>query len=679
MRVLARLAHPRTVMGPDRRLATHRQALLTPRLVRQFLILHVIVLVLVRVFRDADDFSDWDLIPFLNANSFASLWQLLQRPEVHFRNPFSFSMNVGAESVLSAVLLRGLGHFSLYWSNVFVLLFYDGLFFALVYGLFSVLFANAFAECVAWSLIAMSPIILTFASTSAFNMQGYSVVVIGLLGCEYFLRKRPILGTVLLGGAFCAMPQGYPLGLFLPYYAICWVMLRAVLAHPRLGTAEAEISSTIGARSVVACVGAVLGLATLVEHWSGRTYAATISPLAPYGPYAQVPPGQWSKLGERTVLFLRQSFVPVYKVDGVAVGFAPYFVYVAVITVAALVLWRQRAGGTVRLTRWIRSSGSSRRLLGVTVAVSAIIFGYLAAFLSKDVKSQRAVFGDLFLVILAAHWISSVRERRLLRPETIVILLALLLCASDSYYLYFTLSVDHSKNHSPVFDFDLSDGVARHDLVAAIDVMREQVENENAALVIYYPDCFNENHTDPAVFFARFLRHFGRYGRRPGLMFPCRWCEVKYGCPFPGVRDRECSAACCYSDPLFKIRSERRAGKRVLLWWWREPREVRDQGRWVLKNEDLASDGPKRLLRRLGHRYAMARIELPQSVAGVGGAGVVAGAGWQCYELVEKVNLPSALPMTIPRTARISPSEGAVAKQVPLSVPLFALPRIPRT
>ena len=311
--------------------------------------------------------------------------------------------------------------------------------------------------------------------------------------------------------------------------------------------------------------------------------------------------------------------------DGVAVGFAPYFVYMALIAFAALLLWRKSLGGGVRPTPGIRSSGSSRRLLGVTAVGSAILFAYLPAFLPSEVKSQRAVFGDLFLAILAAHWIGSIRERRLLRPETIVIVLGLLLCASDSYYLYFTLSVDHSKNHSPVFDFDLVDGVARHDLVAAIDVMREQVENENAALVIYYPECFNENHTDPAVFFARFLRHFDRYDRRPGLIFPCRWCEVKFGCPFPGVRERECSATCCYHDPLFKIRSARRAGKRVLLWWWREPREVRDQGRWVSNREGLASDSPKRLLRRLERRYAMARIELPH-----------AAAGWECYELVEK-------------------------------------------
>jgi hypothetical protein len=98
---------------------------------------------------------------------------------------------------------------------------------------------------------------------------------------------------------------------------------------------------------------------------------------------------------------------------------------------------------------------------------------------------------------------------------------------------------------------------------------------------------------------------------------------VKYGCPFPAVRARGCSATCCYNDPLFEIRSERRAGKRVLLWWWREPRAVRPVS--YAKHEDLASDWPKRLFRRLGRRYAMARVELAH-----------AAAGWECYELVEK-------------------------------------------
>jgi hypothetical protein len=92
------------------------------RAVRTLLIVHVAVLVLVRLFRDSDDFSDWDLIAFLNANSFDSLWQLLQRPEIHFRQLFAFSMNVGAESVPSTILFRGLGHVSLYWSNVILVL-----------------------------------------------------------------------------------------------------------------------------------------------------------------------------------------------------------------------------------------------------------------------------------------------------------------------------------------------------------------------------------------------------------------------------------------------------------------------------------------------------------------------------------------------------------------------------
>lgn len=64
-------------------------------------------LVLVRLLRGADDFANWDLTGFLNVNSFSTLWEILARPEVHFRNPFSFpQFNVGAESLLSALLFR---------------------------------------------------------------------------------------------------------------------------------------------------------------------------------------------------------------------------------------------------------------------------------------------------------------------------------------------------------------------------------------------------------------------------------------------------------------------------------------------------------------------------------------------------------------------------------------------
>src|SRR5262249_45029549 len=208
--------------APDRPVAIGPRFRPDYRLVRTLLIIHVIALVLVRLIPGADDFSDWDLIPFLNANAFHSLSQLLARPELHFYVPFSFSMNVGAESVPSAVLLRALGHVSLFWSNVLVLIVYDTVFFLLVGRLFAVVFANPFSQCLAWALLAMSPIILTYAATSAFNMQAYLVVVLGLLGCEYFLRRRPVVGALLLAAAFGLMPQGYPLGLFLPYYAICW-------------------------------------------------------------------------------------------------------------------------------------------------------------------------------------------------------------------------------------------------------------------------------------------------------------------------------------------------------------------------------------------------------------------------------------------------------------------------
>ena len=107
------------------------------------LCLHVVVLLLVRLLRGADDFSNWDLTGFLNVNSFSTLWELLARPEVQFRNPFSFPQcNVGAESVLSAVLFRILAHVSLYWAPVVVLLVYDALFLLLLHVLFTRLYVD---------------------------------------------------------------------------------------------------------------------------------------------------------------------------------------------------------------------------------------------------------------------------------------------------------------------------------------------------------------------------------------------------------------------------------------------------------------------------------------------------------------------------------------------------------
>ncbi|MGH3992607.1 MAG: hypothetical protein ACRDSN_09105, partial [Pseudonocardiaceae bacterium] len=64
---------------------------------RALLVLNLVALVVVRLVRDADDFNNWDLISFLNANSYDSLRTLLWRHEVHFLRPFSFPLyNVGA-------------------------------------------------------------------------------------------------------------------------------------------------------------------------------------------------------------------------------------------------------------------------------------------------------------------------------------------------------------------------------------------------------------------------------------------------------------------------------------------------------------------------------------------------------------------------------------------------------
>jgi hypothetical protein len=618
----------RTPVGPK------PKTIFSPAAIRGLLILNVAVLVVVRLIRDADDFSDWDLIPLLNANAFESLWRLLQRPEIHFRTPFFVTMNVGSESVPSTILLRIFGHVSLYWSPVLVLLVYDTVFFLFVFLFFAAVFADVFSECVAWALIAMSPIILTYPATSAFNMQGYVVILLGLLGCEYVLQKRAIVGTAALVAAFGFMPQGYPLGLFLPYYAISWIALRTVMGQRRLGRLPQPNDPRLPTAlwRAVGCILLVAVLVAVVQHLSGNTYLGMISPLVPSGLSASGPPDQWSKLGERIVLFVRQSFVPVYQVDGVPVGFAPYLVYVAVFGVALLVLSRRIVPSPQTVPRLRRA----RRLGGALVtivAVATVIVGYIPAFLSQPVKSQRAVFGDFFLITLSAHWIASTRERFHVRSRAIACVLAFVLCASNAYYLYFTVSVSHATNHSPIFDFDLADGTARHDIATAIGMMREQVVNEHAALVVYYPQCYQENTTDPAVFFARFLRHFGRYRGRRDLIFPCRLCEAKYGCPFPAVIDRPCRNSCCYNDPLSEIRSQRLGGKRVFLWWWREPRAVRVVGGWDAHNERLASDAPTRLLRRLERRYVMTPIELPPQI---GRENPPQPGSWVCYELSEK-------------------------------------------
>jgi hypothetical protein len=188
-----------------------------------------------------------------------------------------------------------------------------------------------------------------------------------------------------------------------------------------------------------------------------------------------------------------------------------------------------------------------------------------------------------------------------------VLLVAALL--SDVVYLRFTLAVDHTRNHSPLFDFDLSDGVIRHDMQAAVVTMKEQAEREGALLVIVYPRGRSENTTDPVMFHARFLRYFGRFDDPSDVVFPCHFCDARYGCPFPSVQGSECALRCCYEDPLPAIGRARLTGRRVFLWWW------------AASSSEVPSLSRASLLAGLPGA-AFAPIALPRHVY-----------GWQCDEI----------------------------------------------
>jgi len=555
---------------------------------RNLLFLHLVLLVLIRVLCDADDFVNWDLTGFLNANSFGTLRELLARPEVHFRNPFSFPLyNVGAESVISAILFRILRHVSLYWTNVVVLLIYDALFLLLLHLLFKMLYGSTPGQSLAWLLLAMSPVVLTFMSTSAFNMQAYNVIVMGLVGSEYVLQRRLIVGIILLGTAFCMISQAYPLAFYLPYFVVMWSAFRTI-GQPPVGASSRQRALLAAVHLVV-----VIGFVILVNWASGGLYFVKIAPENPYGASSSEPA---SVRLATAWFFLQQSFLPVQRVDGVPVGFAPYFVYVVLIgvSVSALVARMRRRG----------SPGPSGGLISAGLSVALVVFGYVPAFIIVIVKSQRSLFGDLFLVIVVVFWLLRLVESGWIGRAALWSLLAVLLSASDAYYLHFTLSVDHSRNHSPRFDFDLSDGIARHDLVAAIGAMKREVEQENAALVIYYPREYSENTTDPAMFFAQFLRHFGPYKNRPELIFPCRWCDVRYGCPFPEVLNRACGRKCCWTDPFAEIaRREGLSGRKLVLWWHETPKD--------LDSVTVPGVTLESTLQRFGERYRVVSATVP--------------------------------------------------------------------
>ena len=563
-------------------------------------IAHVALLILVRAVRDADDVSQWDLISFLNAQC-DSLGAVLRRPEVHFLNPFSFPIyNVGAESAVSTVLHKGFGYLSLHWSTLLVLLVYDVVFLFVVDGLFRLVLADERARAWGWLLLSTSWVTLTFASTQAFTIQAYWVIVLALSGVEWFARGRDGRGTLCLAVAFLFMSQGYALSFLIPYYTAAWALFRAVACRrPR------------GLRSLVVVAALVL-LANLASHGA---YLRKISPVTPFESGPVLADG--GALVSRAILFLRQSFWPEIRVDGVSVGFAPYFLYGAALVLAAIALARRP-----------RARFDPRDVLAVALAGGLLVVGYAPSFLNPVVKSQRAVPGEVFLALVVVLGAAALVRRGALDPGRVSTVVLACVLLSDAVYLGLTLRVDHTRNHSPIFDFDLSDGVVRHDMQAAILEMKDQVERLGGAIVIIYPRGYSENTTDPAMFHARFLRHLGRFAGRPEVIFPCRFCDASYGCPFPDLLGQECALRCCQDDPRLAIEQAQRAGRNVFLWWWKDaPRDVP-----LLRRESVVEGIPGATL---------VRVPLAPAVL-----------GWECYRIEVRV-------------AVLTPDEGACARAGP--------------
>jgi hypothetical protein len=507
-----------------------------------FAIAHVALLILVRAVRDADDAGPWDLIPFLNAQC-DSLGAVLRRPEVHFLNPFSFPLyNVGAESAVSTVLHKVFGFLSLYWSNALVLLVQDVVFVVVVDRLFRLVLEDERARAWGWLLLSTSWVTLTFASTQAFTMQAYWVLVLALVGVELFARSKDWQGTLCLAVAFLFMSQGHALSFLIPYYTVAWGLFRAAACRrPR------------GLRSL-AVVAAFALLANMASHGA---YMRKISPVSPFesGPVLS----DLGPLASRAAFFVRQSFWPKVRVDGVAVGFAPYFLYLSALVLAACAFARRS-----------RARFEPRDGLAVAMAAGLVGLAYAPSFLALVVKSQRAVPGEVLLALVVVLGAAALVRRGVISPGRVTTVVLACVLLSDVAYLGLNLRVDHSRNHSPLFDFDISDGVVRHDMQAAILQMKDQVERLGGAVVIVYPRGRSENTTDPAMFHARFLRHLGRFAGRPEIIFPCRFCDARYGCPFPELLGRECALRCCQDDPRLAIEQARNAGRNVFLWWWTE-------------------------------------------------------------------------------------------------------------
>ena len=304
----------------------------------------------------------------------------------------------------------------------------------------------------------------------------------------------------------------------------------------------------------------------IVHFLSGGIYFKKISPLNPHD--------NGNVLGEshivsRMVLFLKQSFIPEITVDNVPFGFAPYFVYVFLFCLISL--YMTEASGRNQIGRFKNKLTNYYQYVALMATGGLIAFGYLPSFMNPVVKSQRAIFGDIFLIFVVVLISNTMEFRDYFHKKRFALFMTILLATSDCYYLSTIFSVNHARNHSPAFDFDLSDGVVRHDLITAIKTMKKQVEEKKTTLVIYYPRGYSENTTDPGMFFAHFLRHFGQFTSDSRLIFPYQWCDMRYGCPFPDVAGKDCSQPIrCYSSPDADIEKALVNGHRVMIWQWKD-------------------------------------------------------------------------------------------------------------
>jgi hypothetical protein len=254
-------------------------------------------------------------------------------------------------------------------------------------------------------------------------------------------------------------------------------------------------------------------------------------------------------LAERVGYFIRQALWVTESGQG-PIGFAPYFLWLSLLVLA---------------TGWARRGvGSGRRLaaLAVAAATGVLALAYLPAVACYVVKSQRALVGDVFLVVITTTLAGRSLEQGVIAERTAGRLLLALVLASDALYLGVVFSVDHRVDHFPRYDFDTWDSVVHHELDAALRQMRADLDS-GAGLVVYYPRGYSENTTDPALFFGHLLRHLGYYPGEHAVEFPCHWCDVRYGCPFPETAAAACADRCCYNPPTLRRTP-------TVLWWWHQ-------------------------------------------------------------------------------------------------------------